>query len=307
MKAVTIIGAPSSAGAYAPGQEDGPAAMRAQGIAAALRAAGVEVTDAGDVERFRWRPDPESPRAANGGAVAARARQVAERVAAADGRVLVLGGDCSVGAGTVAGLALLGARPGLVYFDRHADLNVPSTTIDGTFDWMGVAHMLDLDGCDDRLAAVAGDRPLLEAERLAYLGLGPVSPPEQAVIDARRPAVVPLERAIADPRGAAAATLQALDAPELAVHFDVDVLDFLETPLAENTDRAPGVPLAAAGAILATLLADPRMIALTITELNPHHGAEDGSTVRRLVEVVAAAYAVDGGHRGEGRSEFGNA
>jgi arginase len=296
---LTIVGAPTSAGAYAPGQEDGPAALREQGIAAALAAAGVEITDAGDVERFRWRPDPDSPRAANAAAVADRARRVAERVAAATGRVLVLGGDCTVGVGTVAGLALRGARPGLVYFDRHADLNVPDSTIDGALDWMGVAHMLDVHGCTDGLAAVGGDRPLLEPARLAYLGLGRISPPEQAVIDARRPAVVALERAIADPRGAAGAALEALDGcDELALHFDVDVLDFLETPLAENTDRAPGVPLAAAGAILATLLADPRAMALTITELNPHHGAEDGSTLRRLVGAVAAAYAgaVHGGH-----------
>ena len=56
---VTIVGAPTSAGAYAPGQEDGPAALREQGLVAALEAAGATVTDAGDVERFRWRPDPD--------------------------------------------------------------------------------------------------------------------------------------------------------------------------------------------------------------------------------------------------------
>jgi arginase len=292
VKSLTIIGAPTSAGAYAPGQEDGAAAMREQGIAAALAAAGVDVADAGDVERFRWRPDPESPRAANAAAVADRARQLAERVAGATGRVLVLGGDCTVGVGTVAGLALRGARPGLVYFDRHADLNVPGSTIDGALDWMGVAHMLDVDGCTEGLAGVGGARPLLEPARLAYLGLGGISPPEQALVDALRPAVVPLERAIDAPEQAAAAALEALEGSDvLAVHFDVDVLDFLETPLAENTDREPGVPLAAAGAILATLLADPRVAVLTITELNPHHGAEDGSTVRRLVETIGAAYA----------------
>jgi arginase len=284
---LTVIGAPTSAGAYAPGQEDGPAAMREQGIVEALDAA-----DAGDVERFRWRPDPGSPRAANAAVAADRARQVAERVAAAPGRALVLGGDCTAGVGTLAGLALRGTRPGLVYFDRHADLNVPGSTIDGTLDWMGVAHMLDVDGCTDGLASVAGARPLLAPDRLAYLGQGRISRPEQALIDDLRPAVVTLERAIGAPQAAASDALAALDGCDtLAVHFDVDVLDFLETPLAENTDREPGVPLAAAGVILATLLADARVSALTITELNPHHGAEDGSTVRRLVEAVATAFA----------------
>ena len=294
MKSLTIIGAPTSAGAYAPGQEDGPAAMRAQGIAEALAAAGLDVTDGGDTAGFRWRPDPDSPRAANAAVVADRARQVAERVAAvpAGARALVLGGDCTVGVGTVAGLAMRGAQPGLVYFDRHADLNVPESTIDGTLDWMGVAHMLDVEGCTAALASVSGARPLLEPARLAYLGLGGVSDPEEAVMYARRLAAVPLEEAIESPEEAARAALQALDdCVELAVHFDVDVLDFLDAPLAENTDREPGVPLATAGTILAALLADPRTTALTITELNPHHGAPDGSTVRRLVETVAGAYA----------------
>ena len=144
---LTVVGAPTSAGAYAPGQEDGPAALRAHGLLEALRAGGREVVDAGDVEGFRWRPDPERPRAANAPVVADRARQVAERAGAAlagGGRVLVLGGDCTVGVGTVAALAPAGG--GLVYLDRHADLNTPATTIDGALDWMGVAHMLGADG-----------------------------------------------------------------------------------------------------------------------------------------------------------------
>ena len=36
-------------------------------------------------------------------------------------------------------------------------------------------------------------------------------------------------------------------------------------------------------------MADPRFRALTVTEFNPSHGAADGSTTRRLVEVLARA------------------
>ena len=75
------------------------------------------------------------------------------------------------------------------------------------------------------------------------------------------------------------------------MHFDVDVVDFLDAPLAENVDRTPGLPLDAAAEALAALLADPRVRAVTVTEFNPHHGEADGSTTRRLVEVLAAAFA----------------
>jgi arginase len=283
---LTVVGAPTSAGAYAPGQEDGPQALRAAGL---LEALGPDVRDAGDVERFRWRPDPERPRAANLSAAADRARQVAERVAAAleeDGRVIVLGGDCTTGVGTVAGFA--GRDAGLIYLDRHADLNVPASTIDGALDWMGVAHMLGIEGAEPELAGIAGTSPLLAPERIAFLGLAPVTPPEQAVIDELGLPVVPLDRTVADPAGAAREALEALaGCAEVVVHFDVDVLDFLDAPLAENADRAAGLPLSAAAAILEELLLDPRTRALTVTEFNPHHG--DAATTARLVQALAGA------------------
>jgi arginase family enzyme len=62
---LTLIGAPTSAGAYAPGQEKAPAAFRTHGIVQAIRHAGWEVRDAGDVTGFRWRPDPLRPKAMN--------------------------------------------------------------------------------------------------------------------------------------------------------------------------------------------------------------------------------------------------
>ena len=283
---LTVIGAPTSAGAYAPGQEDGPEALRAAGL---LEALGPDARDAGDVERFRWRPDPERPRAANLSAVAERARQLAARVAEVlegDGRVLVLGGDCTTGVGTVAGFA--GRDAGLVYLDRHADLNVPASTIDGALDWMGVAHMLCIEGAEPELAGIAGAPPLLAPERIAFLGLAPVTPPEQAVIDDLALPVVPLDQTITDPAGAACEALEALaDCAEIVVHFDVDVLDFLDSPLAENTDRAPGLPLSAAAALLEELFLNPRTRALTVTEFNPHHG--DAATTARLVQTVAGA------------------
>jgi arginase len=283
---LTIVGAPTSAGAYAPGQEDGPGALRAAGL---LEALGPDVVDAGDVEGFRWRPDSERPRAANLSVVADRAGQVAERVAAAlqaDGRVLVLGGDCTTGVGTVAAFA--GRDAGLIYFDRHADLNVPGSTIDGALDWMGVAHMLGVEGAKAELTGIAGPPPMLASERIAFLGLAPVSPPEQAIIEALALPVVSLERAVADPAGGAREALDALtDCREIVVHFDVDVLDFLDAPLAENADRAPGLPLSGAATILEELFLDPRTRALTVTEFNPHHG--DAATTKRLVEALAGA------------------
>ncbi len=56
---------PSSLGAYAPGQENAPAALRAAGLVDRLEQAGLHVVDHGDGELARWRPDRDYPYAQN--------------------------------------------------------------------------------------------------------------------------------------------------------------------------------------------------------------------------------------------------
>jgi arginase len=201
VRTVTVIEAPTSAGGYAPGQEGGPGALLEAGLVERLEAAGVAVRRGGQATPFRWRPDPDNPTAANADAVIDRAGQVAAlvRAASAEDTIVVLGGDCTVGVGTVAGLRHRVERLGLVYVDRHADLNVPASTVDGALDWMGVAHMLDIDGAIDALAALAGDRPMLRSGQISFLGLGPRTEFEAAVISDRDLPVVDVQSAASEP------------------------------------------------------------------------------------------------------------
>jgi arginase len=184
---------------------------------------------------------------------------------------------------------------GVVYLDRHADLNVPESTVDGAMDWMGVAHMLDIDGGVDGLASLADQRPMLSSGGISFLGLGPQTDFEAKVIADRRLPVVDVASLAAEPVSSAQAALSSLVACDaVAVHFDVDLVDFLDAPLAENTDRGTAPSLTACGAALTELLADRRVCAITVTEFNPHHGSPDGSTTKRLLEVIVDALKHDG-------------
>jgi arginase len=190
----------------------------------------------------------------------------------------------------VAGLLDRGVRLGLVYVDRHADLNVPASTVDGALDWMGVAHVLDIDGAVDGLAALAGRRPMLSAGQVSFLGLGPQTDFEAGVIAERGLPVVDVRSTVSDPLRSARTALSPLTACDsLAVHFDVDLVDFLDVPLAENTDRGTAPSLSACGEMLSALLRDQRVRALTVTEFNPHHGSQDGDTTQRLLQVLVKA------------------
>jgi arginase len=75
----------------------------------------------------------------------------------------------------------------------------------------------------------------------------------------------------------------------LAVHVDVDVLDFTHTPLAENTDgRNTGPTLDQLGEALQRAAPDPRLRALSIGELNPTRSAGDPDAIPRFVRLLAA-------------------
>jgi arginase len=295
---LSVIGVPTSAGAFAPGQEQAPSALRDAGLLDRLLGAGLEVTDRGDRERFRWRPDREHPRAQNAADVAGIVRDTARRVgeAAAEGdRVLVLGGDCTVGIGAIAGQREVAGSLGVVYFDAHADLNTPESVHEGALDWMGMAHMLGEDGAVPQVAEAVGAPPLLEPEQVVLLGWDAAQSTahERAAIERLSLAVVPAEEVRADPGAAATHALDAL-APRfdrLVVHFDVDVVDFTDTPLSENWGRNEGVPYAAAAAALVTLCAWPAVSGLTVTELNPDHVEEGAGALERLTADLAAALA----------------
>lgn len=290
---IAIIGAPSSAGAYAPGQERAPAALREADLPGALERQGRTVQDRGDLPVFRWRVDHDSPRARNPGAVVAMIEGVRDTAVAALGdgsAVLVLGGDCTTGLGSIAALLAINKDAGLVYLDLHADMNVPSSVTDGALDWMGLGHAFDLPGALPEVAAscsLTGGEVVLcgysemnatafEREHVARLGLSTVSDRDVA----------------ADPVAAARRALARLgDRGSLAVHFDVDLVDFGQVPLSEHTGANQGIGFEQALAALGELLTDPRVQIVTVTEHNPLHGAPDGSDTRRLADALATAFA----------------
>ena len=287
-----VIGAPSSAGAYAPGQERAPQALREAGLLDRLRGRGVAVDDRGDVPGFRWRVDREHARAMNSELALAVARSVSNEVArslADEAAVLVLGGDCTIEIGTVAGASKNSEQVGLVYIDLDADLNTPETTEDGALDWMGVAHLLGLPGTVPALGSLGSRRPMLSPDEIMLFAVDNITPPEREVIDTHGIAAVPYADVRADPAGAAGRVVEdwARRFERLLVHVDVDVLDYLDLPIAEETRRNRGLRFDQLVTALRVLIAAPNWVALTVCEINPDHGEADGSTLETLCDGLA--------------------
>jgi arginase len=205
--------------------------------------------------------------------------------------VLVLGGDCTVELGTVAGALTPGARLGLVYIDLDTDLNTPESTNDGALDWMGVAHLMGIEGTIPKLVALGPTAPMLGGNQILYFATDNYTPFERKIIEERKITEIRLAEVAADPASAARSVLTdwAKQFDQLLLHVDVDVLDYLDIPLAEERRRNRGLRFDQLIKALSILLEAPNWTALTIAELNPDHGEEDGSTLRSFNEKLTDA------------------
>ena len=289
--------------------------LRKLGIADALREAGLDVIDRNDDPPvWQWRAGIGDVTASNTDAVIAYVEHTRKRVSRAiDKRTLplVLGGDCTIEIGTLAAHRDVEHRVGLIYFDGHADLNVPGSVPEGTgeflesLDWMGVGHMLDLEGAVTELAGIGSRRPLLTPSDVAVVGFVPeqASDFERHQIDALGIRVIDWTTIARDPERAMIELLGSWgdQFEHMLVHLDVDVLNFTETPIADTSaSRDVGLTLQQATRALSILVGDPRFAGLTIAEINPIRGADDHSSRRALqafINALATAFSSYAGER----------
>ena len=177
------------------------------------------------------------------------------------------------------------ADVGLVYVDGGQDLMIPvDHPREPILDAMGVAHLLDLPGCVPDLAEVGPRRPCSTRPNVAFVGYADDDEDIHGLVEA--PALS--RRRHRRDRRTPSAGPGGLDKDRLVVHLDVDVLDALDLPLADIATYGTGLRLEHLTPLLAVLVADPRVIGITVVEANPDHDP-DGTSVRRLVAALARA------------------
>jgi arginase len=291
MKKLAVIGVPSSAGARRTGQDLAPRSFRDAGLIKNLKEQGLEIVDLGDLDHVVFRPDTTQPKQQNLDLVCATARRVATRVAEAiktNERIIILGGDCTITIGVIAGMIEHHSNLGLMYFDGDVDLNTPETTTSGIFDGMVVSHIRG-DGAE-ALARVGSRYPLLSEECIVLFGYNPeaggIDPPEAERLEELSAARYP----IADIRGrvveSAIAARSVLEerADQLLVHFDVDVIDSKDFPAADVLHHQ-GLSFDEAMAALSVFAGSPKFAGLVVTEFNSERD-KDGSLAVRLVDGI---------------------
>jgi arginase len=251
------------------------------------------VVNLSDLSLFPFRADAEHPQARNAEVVECALRAAADEMtrALAEGFTIVLGGDCTLVAGTVAGARrALGTPVGLIYIDADADLNTPETSPSGFLNGMALA--LALGRGPAALVSAGGPPPAVVPEHVSLVGFRAVDPGE-------RPALGDLGLALPAPaarrlgmRVAAALALDGVgngDGPVL-VHLDVDVIDSAEMPAKQFLTAGEALTYAEVCDLVTAIVASPRVVALEVTEYDPSRDPE-GVHARKVVDLVVRAAA----------------
>lgn len=298
-RTIALIGVPSSAGAHWPGQEKAPQYLRRAGLVERLAAAGAPVVDHGDLPVVRFSPDQAHPKQQNLARVVDIATQTAEQVEAALQRQempLVLGGDCTIALGVIAGFLHHSGDLGLMYFDGHIDLNTPATSRSGILDSMGIAHLIGETGVAEALSHIGPRFPLLTEDKIVAFGYNPheMNEVEHEVL-ARHPMLTyPLAQVQGRARDAAREALMQLEGrvERFVVHFDVDVIDFVDFPIADVPQINAGLTFQEAMACLEVFVASSQFAGLSIAEINPDHADEQGILATTFVESLVKVFGV---------------
>lgn len=290
-----IIGAPVQTGASQPGCLMGPAAFRTAGLPDTLTELGWQVDDMGDVTL----PDLE-PVAHENKALKNLAEMIewtrllsaaAYKAAKTCDRPIFIGGDHSMAAGTVSGVAQHAAEQGrplfVLWLDAHPDLHTLDSTTSGNLHGTPVAYYTGQPGFDQFPPVAAAVDP----KNICMMGIRSVDPAERKRI-AELGLTVHDMRAI-DERGIVGPLTEFLTKVQAAngmLHVSLDV-DFLDPSIAPAVGTTvPGGATFREAHLIMEMLHDSNLVtSLDLVELNPFLD-ERGRTAKLMTDLTASLF-----------------
>lgn len=311
-RALEIVGVPMDLGGNRRGVDMGPSAVRYAGLHQRLERLGFVVRDRGNLhvtdraasfvpadakslkvnEQLsapigdpRVPPRPPAHHAAEIVRVARELANVVAEIERGGAMPVVIGGDHSIGMGTLAGLAGAGRKPGVIWIDAHGDINTPETTPSGNVHGMPLAIAIGLASGPfpkELRGSVRGDHSVLLATR---------SLDEGERDNIRKADVTAITMADIDRLGMGAAMEKAIAVASkgdgIHLSLDMDAIDPDEAP-GVGTPVRGGLTYREAQLAMEMLAASGKLRSIEIAEVNPILDREN-RTAQLAVELIASA------------------
>jgi len=296
-KQIRVIGVPLDLGQSRRGVDMGPSAVRVAGLEARLEAVGHVVEDGGNVAVAI--PEQKKEGAAHAKylkeitATCTKSAELVLKSLEAGAVPLLLGGDHSMAAGTVAGVAEFYRRQnqkiGLIWIDAHSDMNTPDTSPSGNVHGMPLAAIMGLG--PNELGNIFNFSPKIHPENCVLVGIRDVDAHEKENI--RRAGVEVFTMRDIDERGMRTVMEEALrmagrGTAGYHVSLDMDWIDPEDAP-GVGTPVWGGATYREAHLAMEIISDHGRMLSMEIVEVNPVID-EHNQTADLAVELALSAF-----------------
>ncbi len=290
---IRIIGVPIDLGADRRGVDMGPSAMRYAGLNSSLQRLGWVVQDIGNIEvpvpetreikdkRLKYLPE-----------IAQVNHELHLLVAQAlnEGFIpLIIGGDHSIGIGSLAGIAAARKKFGCLWFDTHGDYNSLDTTYSGNIHGMPLAIANGI-GAED-LVRIGGDNRKIKEENTVVIGARDLDDDEREMLQQSKITVFTMSDI--DRLGMKEVVLKALDVARngtegIHVSFDLDVIDPIEAP-GVGTPVVGGITYREAHLAMEIIAECDCLLSMDMVEVNPILDIQN-KTAELAVGLICSAF-----------------
>ena len=278
MKSVHIIGVPLDLGGGRRGVDMGPSAFRIAGLGEQLSTLGYSVVEKGDLPA----PIPETQELRDEhkkyirdiAKVCQKLYQTALGSFDEGAMPVVLGGDHSLGAGSVAAAAEWGRKSkqlpiGLLWVDAHGDMNTPATSLSGNVHGMPLAALLGTEPAE--LSKIGTFSPKVLPAHTVLVGIRNLDAREKVAV--RDSGVHVFTMKDIDRQGIASIVEQAVNlagsgTAGIHVSFDMDVCDPLIAP-GVGTPVKGGLDYREAHMVMEIVADSGLLTSLDLVEVNP--------------------------------------
>jgi arginase len=296
-RTICVIGVPLDLGQSRRGVDMGPSAVRVAGLEARLEELGHVVEDAGNVDvaiaEQKQAGDPHAKYLQEITAICTRHAELVLKTLESGKIPIVLGGDHSVAAGTVAGVAEYYRRQnqkvGLIWIDAHTDINTPESSPSGNVHGMPLAALTGLGPAE--LADIFGFSPKVHPENCVLVGVRDIDSIEKENV--RKAGIEVFTMRDIDERGMRTVMEEALRVAGRGtagyhVSLDMDWVDPEDAP-GVGTPVRGGATYREAHLAMEIIADHGRMLSFEIVEVNPVID-EHNRTAELAVELALSAF-----------------
>ncbi len=272
-----LIGVSLDLGGNRRGVDMGPSAFRIAGIAERLAALGATIVDEGDlvapIPEIKSLGDPRKKYIKEIAKVCEKLYRTSLSALVKGGLPLVLGGDHSLAAGSVAATAEFVRREekplGLIWVDAHGDINTPASSTSGNVHGMPLASLLGPEPAE--LSRIGGFSPKVLPQHTVLIGIRNLDAREKEILRTSGARVFTMKDI--DRSGIASVTEQALSIAGtgtggIHVSFDLDVCDPAIAP-GVGTPVKGGLDYREAHMVMEMIADSGLLRALDLVEVNP--------------------------------------